>query len=186
MPAFFFLRGASPPPAAAVKVVKVVSEIQNNQLRMPTKIPQKIQMVKEDTAPPEAPDSGVIGGVGGGTPGGVIGGFISSTPIATVKAAAPSRVRISGGVAAGQLITRVNPVYPPLARSARVFGTVMLSAIIGKDGTIQNLKVISGHPMLTQSALDAVKQWRYKPYLLNGEPVEVDTQVQVNFTLSGG
>ena len=175
-----------PPPAAAVKVIKVVSEIQNNQLRMPTKIPQKIQMVKEDTAPPEAPDSGVIGGVGGGTPGGVIGGFISSTPIATVKAAAPSRVRISGGVAAGQLITRVNPVYPPLARSARVAGTVMLSAIIGKDGTIQNLKVISGHPMLTQAALDAVKQWRYKPYLLNGEPVEVDTQVQVNFTLSGG
>jgi len=61
-----------------------------------------------------------------------------------------------------------------------------LAAIIGKDGTIQNLHVISGHPLLSQAALDAVKQWRYKPYVLNGEPVEVDTTIQVNFTLSGG
>lgn len=180
-----------PPPPAAVpqKVVKVVSEIQNNQLRMPTKIPQKIQMVKEDVAPPEAPDTGVIGavgGVGGGAVGGVIGGIISSTPVATVKAAAPQRVRVSSGVAAGQLLSKIQPPYPPLARQARIQGSVLLSAIIGKDGTIQNLKVISGHPMLTQAALDAVKQWRYKPYLLNGEPVEVETQVQVNFTLAGG
>ncbi len=176
-----------PPPAAVpVKVIKVVSEIQNNQLRMPTKIPQKIQMVKEDIAPPEAPDTGVVGGVGGGAVGGVIGGIISSTPVATVKAAAPQRVRVSSGVAAGQLISKTTPNYPPLARQARIQGSVLLSAIIGKDGTIQNLKVLSGHPMLTQSALDAVKQWRYKPYLLNGDPVEVETQVQVNFTLAGG
>ena len=177
-----------PPPAAApLKVVHVVSEIQNNQLRMPTKIPQKVQMVKEDSAPPEAPDSGVVGGIGtGGAAGGVIGGIISSTPMATVKAATPQRVRVSSGVSAGNLITKIQPPYPPLARQARIQGTVMLSALIGKDGTIQNLKVISGHPMLTQAALDAVKQWRYKPYLLNNEPVEVETQVQVNFTLAGG
>ncbi len=178
-----------PPPAAVpVKVIHVVSEIQNNQLRMPTKIPQKIQMVKEDTAPAEAPDSGVIGGVGGagGAVGGIIGGIISSTPMATVRAAAPQRVRVSSGVAQGQLLSKTQPAYPPLARQARIQGSVLLSAIIGKDGTIQNLKVLSGHPMLTQSALDAVKQWRYKPYLLNGEPVEVETQVQVNFTLAGG
>ena len=96
------------------------------------------------------------------------------------------RVRVSQGVTAGLVIKRVNPTYPPLARTARVQGSVVLAAVIGKDGTIQNLHVLSGHPLLTQAALDAVKQWRYKPYILNGEPVEVDTQVTVNFTLSGG
>jgi protein TonB len=85
------------------------------------------------------------------------------------------------------VLHRVNPTYPPLARAARVQGSVVLAAIIGKDGTIQNLHVISSSsPLLVQSALDAVKQWRYRPYILNGEPVEVDTQVTVNFSLSGG
>jgi protein TonB len=79
----------------------------------------------------------------------------------------------------------VNPVYPPLARQARISGTVVLRAVIGKDGSIQNLSLVSGHPMLAPAAIDAVKQWKYKPYLLNGEPVEVDTEIQVNFTLAG-
>jgi protein TonB len=69
---------------------------------------------------------------------------------------------------------------------ARVQGTVVLQAVIGKDGTIRELRLISGHPMLAPAAIEAVKQWRYRPYLLNGEPVEVDTQVNVNFTLGGG
>jgi len=73
-----------------------------------------------------------------------------------------------------------------LARQARIQGTVVLQAVIGKDGSIQNLKVVSGHPMLAPAALEAVKQWRYKPYFLNGEPVEVDTTINVNFTLAGG
>jgi protein TonB len=80
----------------------------------------------------------------------------------------------------------VQPVYPPLARQARIQGKVLLQAVISKDGSIENLRLINGHPMLTQAAMDAVKQWKYKPYLLNGEPVEVETQVEVNFTLSGG
>jgi len=117
--------------------------------------------------------------------GGVIGGIISSTPMAVPKVAV-QRVRVSQGVTAGLVIKRVNPTYPPLARTARVQGSVVLAAVIGKDGSIQNLHVLSGHPLLTQAALEAVKQWRYKPYILNGEPVEVDTQVTVNFTLSGG
>jgi protein TonB len=75
-------------------------------------------------------------------------------------------------------------VYPPLARQARIQGTVRLQAIIAKDGTIQSLEVVSGHPLLVQSALDAVRQWRYQPTLLNGEPVEVSTTVDVIFTLS--
>jgi protein TonB len=95
-------------------------------------------------------------------------------------------VRVSQGVSAGLLVRKVNPNYPPLARQARIQGQVLLQAEISKDGSIQNLRLISGHPMLAPAAIEAVKQWKYKPYLLNGEPVEVETQVQVNFTLSGG
>jgi protein TonB len=182
-----------PPPAAApVKVVKQIqTEIINGQLRTPTKIPQKIQMIKEEEAPPPMNSmAGVVGGVPGGVPGGqmggVIGGIISSTPVSVPKAATPTRVRVSQGVTQGLLIRKVQPTYPPLARQARIQGQVLLQAEISKDGTIQNLRLISGHPMLTSAAIEAVKQWRYKPYILNGEPVEVETQITVNFTLSGG
>src|SRR5579884_550875 len=178
-----------PPPPAAVHVVKQVqTDIVNGQLRTPTKIPKKVEMIKEEEAPPPM-SAGVVGGVPGGVPGGqmggVIGGIIGNTPVAVPKVAV-QRVRVSQGVTQGMVLHKVNPTYPPLARTARVQGSVVLAAIIGKDGTIQNLHVISGHPLLTQAALDAVKQWRYRPYILNGEPVEVDTQVTVNFTLSGG
>ena len=118
--------------------------------------------------------------------GGVLGGVLSSTPVAIPKAATPQRVRVSQGVSQGLLIHKVQPQYPPLARQARIQGIVVLQALIGKDGAIQNLHVVSGHPMLTGAALDAVKQWRYKPYFLNGEPVEVETTINVNFTLAGG
>jgi len=181
-----------PPPAAApVHVVKQVqTDIINGQLRTPTKIPQKVQMIKEDEAPPAMMSAGVVGGVPGGVPGGqmggVIGGIISSTPVAVPKVATPQRVRVSQGVTQGLLIRKVQPNYPPLARQARIQGTVLLAAEISKDGNIENLRLISGHPMLAPAAIEAVKQWRYKPYILNGEPVEVETQITVNFTLSGG
>jgi protein TonB len=180
-----------PPPAAAVKIVKQVqTDIVNGELRTPTKIPQKIKMIEEEEAPaPSMAASGVVGGVPGGVPGGqmggVIGGIISSTPVAVPKVATPQRVRVSQGVSTGLLVRKVNPAYPPLARQARIQGTVVLQAEISKDGSIQNLRLISGHPMLAPAAIEAVKQWKYKPYLLNGEPVEVETTVQVNFTLSG-
>jgi protein TonB len=180
-----------PPPAATpVRVVKVVqTEIVNGQLRTPTKIPQKVEMIKEDEAPPPV-TAGVVGGVPGGVPGGqmggVIGGIINSTPVAVPKVATPQRVRVSQGVTQGLVIRRVQPQYPPLARQARIQGSVVLQAEISKDGTIQNLHLISGHPMLAPAAIEAVKQWRYKPYYLNGEPVEVETQITVNFSLSGG
>src|SRR5271168_1844219 len=180
-----------PPPAAAIKIVKQVqTDIVNGELRTPTKIPQKVQMIKEDEAPPVMASSGVVGGVPGGIPGGqmggVIGGIISSTPVAVPKVATPQRVRVSQGVSAGLLVRKVNPNYPPLARQARIQGQVILRAVISKDGSIEGLTLVSGHPMLAPAAIDAVKQWKYKPYLLNGEPVEVDTEVLVNFTLSGG
>jgi protein TonB len=75
------------------------------------------------------------------------------------------------------------PVYPALARQARIQGVVVLSVVIGKDGSVQELKLVSGHPLLAPAALDAVKQWTYKPTLLNGQPVDVSTQATVNFTL---
>lgn len=180
-----------PPPAVApVHVVKPQSELDNGQLRTPTKIPKKIEMIKEDEAPPNAGVAGVVGGVPGGVPGGAMGGVLGSVignvPATVPKAATPTRIRVSQGVTQGMVIHKVLPQYPTLAKQARVQGTVVLAAVIGKDGTIQNLHVISGHPMLTGSALDAAKQWRFKPYYLNGEPVEVDTTINVVFNLSGG
>jgi protein TonB len=179
-----------PPPAAApVRVVKMVSEVVNGELRQPSKIPNKVQMIREDEAPPDLGAAGVPGGVPGGIPGGsaggVIGGILSSTA-ALPKIATPQRVRVSSGVSTGLLIKKVTPVYPQLAKQARIQGSVVLQAEISKEGTIQNLQLISGHPMLAPAAIEAVKQWRYKPYLLNGEPVAVETQVVVNFSLSGG
>jgi protein TonB len=86
----------------------------------------------------------------------------------------------------GNLIHRVQPEYPLLARQARIQGTVVLRAIISREGRIEKLQVVSGHPLLAPAAIEAVRQWRYRPYLLNDQPVEVETQVTVNFTLSGG
>jgi len=186
-----------PPPPAAAEVQKVVHQIQTDllntgQLRTPSRIPQKIQMIKEDEAPPPMPASGgVVGGVPGGIPGGqlggVIGGIVSSTSnLASVPKlmAPPQRIRISQGVTKGLLIHRVEPSYPPLARAARVQGEVILTAVISVNGEIENLQLVSGHPMLVPSAISAVKQWRYKPYLLNGEAVEVETTITVIFSLS--
>jgi protein TonB len=85
----------------------------------------------------------------------------------------------------GSLIRRVEPTYPPLARQARIQGTVVLVAVISKAGAIDNLRLVSGHPMLVGAALDAVSQWRYRPYILNGDVIEVETQITVNFLLDG-
>jgi protein TonB len=82
------------------------------------------------------------------------------------------------------MISQVRPTYPPLAKQARIQGVVVLEAVIGKDGSIQNLRVITGHPLLIKAAQDAVSQWRYKPTMLNGEPVEVVTTVTVNFAFA--
>ncbi|HEX6820488.1 MAG TPA: energy transducer TonB [Candidatus Sulfotelmatobacter sp.] len=187
-----------PPPPAAEAVRKIVKQIQTDmlntgQLRTPTRIPQKVQLIKEEEAPPPmAATGGVVGGVPGGIPGGQLGGVIGGIVNATSNLSAvpkfapvqPQRVRISQGVTKGLLIRRVEPSYPTLARAARVQGEVVLSAIISVTGEIENLQLVSGHPMLVPSALAAVKQWRYKPYLLNGQPTEVETTITVIFTLS--
>ncbi len=180
-----------PPPAPEVQAVKIVqTDIENGRLRTPSKIPQKVAMIKEEDAPPPVSSmGGVMGGVPGGVPGGQMGGVLGSILSSTSMAAprlAVQRVRVSQGVSEGNLISQIKPPYPPMAKMARVQGAVVLQAIISKQGTIENLRVVSGHPMLVQAALDAVKQWRYRPYLLNGEPVEVETQITLNFSLTGG
>jgi TonB family protein len=96
----------------------------------------------------------------------------------------PTRVRISSGVSTGLIVRKVNPAYPEEARRARIQGTVLLRAVIDREGAISDLQYISGPNELVESAVDAVRQWRYKPYLLMGSPVEVETQIQINFTLT--
>jgi protein TonB len=182
-----------------VKVVKVAPrQFDAGRLMAPKAIPKEIAMIKEDELPPSAASVGVVGGVPGGvpggTPGGVIGGIIGSVPTAAPpppppvkeapKAVTPKQIRVGGNVQSAKLISQPRPVYPPLARQARIQGVVKFNAVIGRDGAIQNLTLVSGHPLLVPSASEAVRQWRYQPTLLNGEPVEVVTVIDVNFTLS--
>lgn len=179
-----------PPPVAAqvVRVRPVERLMQAGKLVSPRAIPKDIKIIKEEELPPDVM-VGVTGGVPGGVPGGQAGGVIGGVIGGVVGNVPPppkvlQRIRQGGNVQAARLINRVQPTYPPLARQARIQGTVRLHAIIAKDGTVQQLEVLSGHPLLVQSALDAVRQWRYQPTLLNGEPVEVDTTVDVIFSLN--
>jgi periplasmic protein TonB len=184
-----------PPPAGASTPTRHVEPTQvKSELEVPVRIPQKVAMVHEnlpqsDQMANAAPSTGVMGGVPGGvqggTLGGVVGGVLGGVGAAVPKLAAPNRVKVSSGVTAGLLIHQVKPQYPSLARSAHVQGDVVLHAIIGKDGHVQGVQVISGHPMLSGAAVEAVKQWQYKPYVLNGQPVEIDTNITVKFTLAG-
>jgi periplasmic protein TonB len=178
-----------PPPPAATQIVHVKPQVHlmdAGKLVAPKVIPKEVKIIKE-----EAPDmsagmaGGVPGGVAGGSMGGVIGGVIGG------MAGAPpppkptaSRIRQGGSVQAALLVNKVQPVYPPLARQTRISGTVRLHAIISKTGSVESLEVISGHPLLVRAAMDAVQQWKYKPTLLNGEPVEVDTTIDVIFSLN--
>jgi protein TonB len=179
-----------PPPPAAVQVVKVkpVAHLMDaGKLVAPKVIPKDVKIIKEEEAPPDMGVSGgVPGGVAGGSMGGVMGGVIggAGTAAPPPPKVAPKRVSVGGNVQAARLVNRVQPVYPPLARQTRISGTVKLHAIIGKNGAVEQLQVLSGHPLLVQSALDAVKQWRYQPTLLNGDPVEVDTEIDVIFSLA--
>lgn len=181
-----------PPPAKVVQIKRIQRKVTAEDLmRAPTSIPDKIVKIVEDPMP-AAPTAGVVGGVPGGMPGGsmggVIGGIISAMaapPPPPPKPKAPKRIRLGGQVQAAKLISKPNPIYPPLAKMARIQGSVRLEAVISRGGAIKDLKVLSGHPLLVKAALDAVQRWRYQPTMLNGEPVEVVTQIDVNFRLTG-
>jgi protein TonB len=190
-----------PPPAAApVKVVKIIPrQFDAGRLVAPKAIPKEIATIKEEELPPPSAGGGVVGGVAGGVAGGAMGGVLGGIlgavpsaapppppppPVKKEEPKTPQRIRVGGNVQQAKLVRQPRPVYPPLAKQARIQGVVKLNAIISRDGTIQNLTVLSGHPLLVPAAMEAVKQWVYAPTLLNGEPVEVVTQIDVNFTLS--
>ena len=107
----------------------------------------------------------------------------SSAPTGANGRGIPQRVRVSSGLETGLIVSKVAPHYPPEAKDQHIQGVVLLRAIIDKEGNVSNLELISGDPTLAEAAIEAVKQWKYKPFLLNGDPVEVETQIQVNFTL---
>jgi TonB family protein len=127
---------------------------------------------------------GVVGDAPGGILPGVPGGIVSITPRTANYSPVPQRVRVSQAVAAGLLVNKVPLEYPPAAKDQRIQGVVLLAVIVDRSGNVSNIQLISGHPMLARAAIDGVRQWKYKPYLLNGEPIEVETQVTVNFTLA--
>ncbi|HXY02872.1 MAG TPA: energy transducer TonB [Terriglobales bacterium] len=184
-----------PPPPAASTATRFSRPVPVSTYK-PTSISLPSPVQKTQEVPPTS--DGIVGGVVGGVPGGVIGGMpggVLGGVLATAGTAAPvlakapgalpvKRVRLAQRVVEANLIHDVAPTYPPEAGRARIQGSVVLMAVIGKDGSIEDVRVESGLPILAQAAIDAVKQWRYKPYLLNGEPVEVDSRITINFTLS--
>ncbi|MCL4795790.1 MAG: TonB family protein [Bryobacteraceae bacterium] len=187
----------APPPAAPVAAAArpAIRQLTAGQLLVPARIPDRPAMIVDDFEAYSAAHSGpyVPGGIPGGTgaPGAGLPFSIALAPAPPPPAAAAAppapairRIEVGGHVLAAKLILPAQqPVYPPLAKQTRTQGLVVLAALIGPDGRIRNLRVISGHPLLTQAALDAVRHWRYQPTLLNGDPVEVDTTVEVRFVL---
>jgi protein TonB len=177
----------TPPPAPPVGEQRRIesSNIHEGQLQQPPAIPPTIAILNEPQVG-SAPDLGdaVVGGTGTSRRGvfNSIGTSVDVAPPPTPPA--PTHpIRVSHW-AEGNLIYRAQPIYPPMALQARIQGPVELRAIISKTGTIEHLAVESGPPMLVKAAVDAVRQWRYRPYLLNGEPIEVETEITVNFVLS--
>jgi periplasmic protein TonB len=175
-----------PPPPAPAQIVRIKPQVHlmdAGKLVQPRAIPKDIKIIKEEAEPDMGgATGGVPGGVAGGSMGGVMGGIIGGAPPPPKPTAA--RIRQGGSVQAALLVNKVQPVYPPLARQTRISGTVRLHAIISKVGSVESLEVLSGHPLLVRAAMDAVQQWKYKPTLLNGEPVEVDTTIDVIFSLN--
>lgn len=175
----------APPPAAPAPKVQAKSEMLNTELQAPSRIPKAIKQVNEEAIPPSIMGVQRVEGLSYDTPGGmstIIGAVATGQPT-VVKPRAPTSLNVSSGVMAGNLIEKTMPQYPAIPKAAHIQGTVVLQATISKSGSIQNLRVISGPPMLQQAAMDAVRSWRYKPYLLNGEPVEVETTINVVFNL---
>jgi len=163
------------------------SNIREGRIQAPPTIPPTIAELHEQpvASSPDVSNLGVVG-----SPGASGRGVRGATDF-SVDVAPPSQpprpahpLRLSNW-AEGNVIYRVQPIYPPLARQVRVQGVVELRAVISKAGTIENLVVVRGHPMLAAAAMEAVRRWRYRPYLLNNEPIEVETEITVNFMLSG-
>jgi len=162
---------------------------QRRVFQEPTGIPAKVAMIVDQII-----GGAAVSGTGAGVPGAVAYGdattggatVLPPPPVAVtrIEPAPVKVVRLGGAVQEAKLINKVIPLYPPLARAARISGKVQLTALIGRDGTVKELQVVNGHPLLVRAAVDAVRQWVYSPTKLNGEAVEVIAPIDVNFTLS--
>ncbi len=174
------------PPAPAAQMQKLARSLprmlQTSHLMAPAVIPARIQIVR-DEAPPDA--GGVIGGIPGGQAGGVLGGIIGG--VSDVKVSPPPAarkiVRVGGDVKQPQPISTPPPVYPAVAQSARIEGVVIIDAVIDEQGDIVRARVLEGPPLLVAAALEAVTRWKYEPTYLDGQPVEIETHVEVRFHL---
>jgi len=175
-----------PPPPAAPTVARVVkpptqvTPVDPGRFVAPIDVPDQI---KPQQTLDLGLEGGVPGGVEGGVPGGVVGGVVGGLPSAPPPQA--KVVRIGGNVVAPKPIKKVPPDYPQLAAAARITGVVVIEAHVGTDGRVLTADVVKGTPLLNDAAIAAVKQWRYKPLLLNGEPTEFILTVTVNFSLTG-
>lgn len=176
-----------PPTEAKTQRVVVSRAFDATMLVAPVVIPKKVTDIDEMAAPDVGMSSSVATGSGAANP---FNGDLSGTgteppaPAPAAKSKPTGPMRIGGIVAEANLIRKVQPAYPPLARSARVQGTVEFTATISKQGNIEHLQLVRGHPLLVEAARQAVLEWKYRPTLLNGQPVEVLTDISVNFTLN--
>jgi periplasmic protein TonB len=148
-------------------------------LTAPSSIPRHAAMGSTESAAPAEIDAGFV--QPGTVPGADIIGRLPGTPVVK-PAPLKGPIRVSSGVAAGLLLAPIQPLYPAIARAARIQGTVVAQATISKTGTIENLRVLNGPPMLQSAATEAIRRARYRPFLLNGEPVEVETTINIVFT----
>lgn len=179
--------GVQPAKPQTGRLVRVFSR---PMLIAPVTVHQRQMAASDVIAPPDVAGVGV-GSLDSGT-GSVPDGILDATPskappppMEEPKAPPPLRaVRVGTGAAEAKLLNKVTPAYPPLAKATHIQGTVEFSATISKEGNIENLQLVRGHPLLVKAARDAVLQWKYRPTLLNGQPVEVLTQIVVNFTLT--
>jgi len=177
-----------PPEVAHASSRHYDSNITDGRIIVPPSIPVGIRIFSESVPPPQIGNGSYLPGATGPSSGRSVPFALwpstNPMPVPPPPHVQTHPVRISQ-MSEGDLIRKVQPIYPSIARTARIQGAVVLSAIISKEGTIENLHVLSGHPLLSGAAIEAVRQWRYRPYVLNGEPVEVETQIIVNFSLAG-
>jgi periplasmic protein TonB len=171
-----------PPRTVPAPKVQSKSEILNAGLQAPSRIPKQINPVIESATPPALQATGMQDSGSARSIGDILNG-IGTGPAIVVREVPTKPLPVSRGVMAGNLLSRTLPQYPAIARTAHIQGVVVLQAAISRTGLIENLRVVSGPPMLRQAAIDAVQTWRYKPYLLNGDPVEVETTINVVFNL---
>lgn len=173
-----------PPPPAGARALKPTPAaprpVEAAKFMAPIEVPDSVQP-EESLA--LGVEGGVPGGVEGGVPGGVIGGIVGGLPVAPPPAAAAAPVRVGGMIRTPKLLLRVTPEYPPLAVQARTTAILVIEAVVGADGRVQTAKVLRGQPLFDPAALEAVKQWRYQPLLLNGVPTPFIVTVTVVFNL---